>query len=43
MIRTIIELLKATESKSELIALAKGKNKFPSNFKEFKNYIKLNY
>lgn len=43
MIRVIIELLKNTEASSEIVKLAKGKNKFPSNYREFKNYIRLNY
>jgi hypothetical protein len=40
MIKTILDLLKTTESKSELVMFAKGANKYPENFKEFKNYIK---
>ena len=41
MIKIILEMLKMTSNESETIKLANGKNKFPSNFKEFKNYIKL--
>ena len=43
MIKIILELLKNSSKESELIAIANGKNKFPSNYKEFKNYIKLNF
>ena len=34
MIKQILELLKDTKSKSEVVQLAKGKNKFPDTFKE---------
>ena len=34
MIKQILELLKDTESKSEVVQLAKGKNKFPDSLKE---------
>ncbi len=43
MIRDIIKLLKETESRSELIAQAKGINKLPTNFREIKRHIKLRY
>ena len=42
MIKLMIELLKNTELNSENIKIAKGKNLFPSNWSELKNYIKLN-
>lgn len=41
MIKTILDMLpyaKVTDSKN--IAIAKGKNKFPENFKELKKHIK---
>lgn len=41
MIKTIITLLKTTDLRTENIKIALGKNKFPSNFKEFVNYIRL--
>ena len=34
MIKEILELLKDTECKKEVVQLAKGKNKFPNSFKE---------
>ena len=34
MIENILELLKNTNCKSEIVQLAKGKNKFPDTFKE---------
>jgi len=34
MIENILELLKNTDCKSEIVQLAKGKNKFPESFKE---------
>lgn len=41
MIDEIIQLLKLTEiGKSEIIDRAKGKYKIPTNFSEFKNFIK---
>lgn len=41
MIRLILELLKdANPNSSELIAIAKGKNKLPKNFKELKQAVK---
>ena len=43
MIKIILDLLKYSSNESELIAIANGKNKFPRNLKEFKNYVKLNY
>ena len=42
MIKIMLELLKTTNSNSELVKIAKGKNLFPSNWSELKNYIKLN-
>lgn len=41
IIKNTIELLKVTELKTESIRIAQGKNKFPSNIKEFANYIRL--
>tara|TARA_R110002167_G_scaffold205364_2_gene409376 strand:+ start:254 stop:394 length:141 start_codon:yes stop_codon:yes gene_type:complete len=32
--KEILELLKDTDCKSEIVQLAKGKNKFPDSFKE---------
>jgi len=34
MIQQILDLLKDTDCKSEIVQLAKGKNKFPDSFKE---------
>jgi hypothetical protein len=34
MIKEILELLAITDSKAEIVRLAKGKNKFPDSFKE---------
>ena len=34
MIKEILELLAITDSKAEIVQLAKGKNKFPDSFKE---------
>jgi hypothetical protein len=34
MIEKILDLLKDTDCKSEIVQLAKGKNKFPDSFKE---------
>jgi len=34
MIENILELLKNTDCKSEIVQLGKGKNKFPESFKE---------
>jgi hypothetical protein len=34
MIKQILDLLKDTDCKSEIVQLAKGKNKFPDTFKE---------
>ena len=34
MIKEVLELLKETDCKSEIVQLAKGKNKFPNSFKE---------
>jgi hypothetical protein len=34
MIENILDLLKDTDCKSEIVQLAKGKNKFPESFKE---------
>lgn len=42
MIKLIMTLLKETHIETENVKIAKGKYLYPSNFKEFKNYIKLN-
>jgi len=34
MIKKILDLLKNTDCKAEVVQLAKGKNKFPDSFKE---------
>lgn len=34
MIKEILELLKDTDCKSEIVQIAKGKNKFPGSLKE---------
>ena len=34
MIKEILDLLKDTNCKAEVVQLAKGKNKFPDSFKE---------
>ena len=34
MIKEILQLLKDTDCKAEIVQLAKGKNKFPDSFKE---------
>lgn len=34
MIKEILDLLKNTDCKAEVVQLAKGKNKFPNSFKE---------
>lgn len=34
MIKEILDLLKDTDCKAEIVQLAKGKNKFPNSFKE---------
>ena len=34
MIKEILDLLKDTKCKAEIVQLAKGKNKFPDSFKE---------
>lgn len=34
MIKEILQLLKDTDCKSEIVQIAKGKNKFPDTFKE---------
>ena len=34
MIKEILELLRDTDCKSEIVQIAKGKNKFPDSFKE---------
>lgn len=43
MIGNILELLKHTESRSKIVAQAKGINKLPSSIKDIKNYIALKY
>lgn len=34
MIKQILQLLKETDCNTEIVQLAKGKNKFPDSFKE---------
>lgn len=34
MIKEILQLLKDTDCKSEIVQIAKGKNKYPETFKE---------
>jgi hypothetical protein len=34
MIKEILDLLRETDCKSEIVQIAKGKNKFPDTFKE---------
>ena len=34
MIKEILDLLKDTDCKADIVQLAKGKNKFPDSFKE---------
>tara|TARA_R110000787_G_scaffold167345_1_gene280332 strand:+ start:2314 stop:2457 length:144 start_codon:yes stop_codon:yes gene_type:complete len=34
MIKQILELLAITDSKAEIVQLAKGRNKYPDTFKE---------
>ena len=34
MIKEILDLLKDTKCKADIVQLAKGKNKFPDSFKE---------
>ena len=34
MIKEILELLRDTDCKSEIVQIEKGKNKFPDSFKE---------
>jgi hypothetical protein len=34
MIKIILDLLKDTDCKADIVQLAKGKNKFPDTFKE---------
>jgi|TARA_R110002050_G_scaffold279866_1_gene426673 hypothetical protein len=42
MIKEILELLAITDSKAEIVQLAKGKNKFPDSFKELVKRQKQN-
>ena len=41
MIKTLLTLLKNTEVRTENVKIALGKNEFPSNFKDFVNYLIL--
>lgn len=41
MTRLLLKILKDTPADTELIRFAKGANKYPENWKEFINYIKL--
>ena len=40
MIENILELLKDTNCKAEIVQLAKGKNKYPDSFKEMFTRLK---
>jgi len=40
MIKGILELLKDTNCKAEVVQLAKGKNKYPDSFKEMFTRLK---
>ena len=40
MIKEILDLLKDSKCKAEVVQLAKGKNKFPNSFKEVPKRIK---
>tara|TARA_R110002110_G_scaffold35359_3_gene119467 strand:- start:402 stop:545 length:144 start_codon:yes stop_codon:yes gene_type:complete len=42
MIKEILELLAITDSKADIVQLAKGKNKFPDSFKELVKRQKQN-
>ena len=42
MIKEILELLKDTDCKADIVQLAKGKNKFPDSFKELVKRQKQN-
>ena len=42
MIKNILEMLRGTYLRTESVKIAMGKNKFPNDIKELKNYIKLN-
>jgi len=41
MIKIILHLLKASESRSRDVLMAKGRYKLPENWKEFKRHLKL--
>jgi len=43
MIKEVLFLLKETDCKSEVVQLAKGKNKFPESFKEIFTRAKQNF
>ena len=43
MIKEVLFLLKETDCKSEIVQLAKGKNKFPESFKEVFKRQKQNF
>tara|TARA_R110000787_G_C13364548_1_gene440321 strand:- start:1068 stop:1211 length:144 start_codon:yes stop_codon:yes gene_type:complete len=40
MIKEVLFLLKETDCKTDIVQLAKGKNKFPENFKELFKRVK---
>jgi hypothetical protein len=40
MIKNILELLKDTNCKADIVQLAKGKNKYPDSFKEIFTRLK---
>lgn len=43
MIKLLLTLLKTTEIRTKNIDIALGINKYPENFTELKNYLKLRY
>ena len=40
ILKTLLQILANVPEETETIAFAKGSNKFPSNFKELRKYIK---
>ena len=40
ILKTLLQILAYVPEETETIAFAKGSNKFPSNFKELRKYIK---
>ena len=43
MIKMILYLMETVPTDSEYIQIAKGKNKYPENWSEFKAYLKQRY